>query len=347
MRQSLLSNHNNTSSSDSQPPVATTGRSRSHFSSRKISPTSITIEFEKTKRTAKKHLPNGDSYMGTFSGNNTPNGSGKYTWNDGCIYEGEWKRGKASGNGKFSWPSGSIYEGEFKFGKMEGSGTFTGSDGDIYSGSWCSDRKNGYGKKRYGNGDYYEGWWQKNVQDGKGRYVWKNGNEYIGEWKNGVINGRGTLVWLNGNRYEGEWENGVPKGQGVFTWPDGSCYVGNWNNSSSNNDFQSSLLNGSFYPGDDFAVTMRKRCFVEGGKDFGKICIWESDGEKGDITCDIVDNVSMLSRIGRESVSDPQEIKQFRRNSGSFASEVKRPGETICKGHKNYDLMLNLQLGIR
>ncbi|MCI29788.1 phosphatidylinositol 4-phosphate 5-kinase 4-like, partial [Trifolium medium] len=25
----------------------------------------------------------------------------------------------------------------------------------------------------------------------------------------------------------------------------------------------------------------------------------------------------------------------------------KRQGETICKGHKNYELMLNLQLGIR
>ena len=27
--------------------------------------------------------------------------------------------------------------------------------------------------------------------------------------------------------------------------------------------------------------------------------------------------------------------------------KAKRQGETICKGHKNYELMLNLQLGIR
>jgi 1-phosphatidylinositol-4-phosphate 5-kinase len=96
---------------------------------------------------------------------------------------------------------------------------------------------------------------------------------------------------------------------------------------------------------------MRKRSSVEveGEKNFRKICIWESDGEAGDITCDIVDNVSVLSRIGSGTVSDPQEIKQlrFNRNHCSFASEVKRPGETISKGHKNYDLMLNLQLGIR
>ncbi|CAJ2644263.1 unnamed protein product [Trifolium pratense] len=331
MRQSHLSNHiNNTD----KPQPSPTGRS-----SRRVSP----IE---TKKTVKNLLPNGDCYMGSFSGN-VPNGSGKYAWKDGCIYEGEWKRGKASGRGNFSWPSGAIYIGEFKSGRMEGSGTFTGSDGDVYSGSWCSDRKNGYGKKRYVNGDYYEGWWKNNIQNGHGRYVWKNGNEYIGEWKNGVINGRGTLIWSNGNRYEGEWENGVTKGQGVFTWPDGSCYVGNWNNS----DVKMNLLNGTFYPGDDFAITMRKKSSleVEGENNFRKICIWESDGEAGDITCDIVDNVSVLSKIGSETVSDSQEIKQlqFNRNPCCFASEVKRPGETISKGHKNYDLMLNLQLGIR
>lgn len=286
--------------------------------------------------------------MGSFSGN-VPNGSGKYLWKDGCMYEGKWKRGKASGKGKFSWPSGATYEGEFKSGRMEGFGVFTGSDGDSYCGSWSSDRKHGYGQKRYANGDYYEGWWKKNLQEGKGRYVWKNGNEYIGEWKNGVINGRGTLIWSNGNRYEGQWENGVPKGEGVFTWPDGGCYVGCWNK-----ELKMEQVNGTFYPGngpllgDDFALTMRKRSSVDssrgsvGENNFRKICIWESDGEAGDITCDIVDNVTML-----RSGSDSQEMKQFNRNPCCFSSEVKRPGETISKGHKNYDLMLNLQLGIR
>ncbi|KAK2986582.1 hypothetical protein RJ640_002923 [Escallonia rubra] len=73
---------------------------------------------------------------------------------DGRMYQGDWKRGKASGKGKFSWPSGATFEGEFKSGRMEGFGTFTGSDGDTYRGSWTSDRKHGYGQKRYVNGDY-------------------------------------------------------------------------------------------------------------------------------------------------------------------------------------------------
>ncbi|KAJ1375775.1 Phosphatidylinositol-4-phosphate 5-kinase, core [Sesbania bispinosa] len=327
MRQALLfhdvNNNNHKSESDKHshkpsqqldsPPVLVTGRSR------RVTPTSLSIEADSS---LERHLPNGDFYMGSFSGN-VPNGSGKYLWTDGCMYEGEWKRGKASGKGKFSWPSGATYEGEFKSGRMEGFGTFTGSDGDTYRGSWSSDRKHGYGQKRYANGDFYEGCWKKNLQEGHGRYVWKNGNEAMGKW-------------------------GVPKGQGVFTWPDGSCYVGCWNK-----DLKMHHLNGTFYPGngngtlllgEDFTLTMRKRSSVDSARG-SKICIWESDGEEGDITCDIIDNVSMLYRD--RTGSDPQEIKSFHRNPCCFSSEVKRPGQTISKGHKNYDLMLNLQLGIR
>lgn len=293
------------------------------------------------------------------------------------MYEGDWKKGKASGKGRFSWPSGATFEGEFKSGRMEGSGTFIGSDGDMYRGSWSGDRKHGYGVKHYSNGDYYEGLWKRNLQDGQGRYLWSNGNEYIGEWKNGMIHGRGVLVWSNGNRYDGNWENGVPKGHGVFTWPDGSCYIGCWSNGSCRSSNKAQTLNGTFYPAhnakhgneegskgyfghklsaplmvvDEESMNLmigsggsKKRSSVEGGmmeRPFPRICIWESDGEAGDITCDIIDNVeaSMLYRDG---------IKQFKRNPCCFSGgEAKKPGQTISKGHKNYDLMLNLQLGIR
>ncbi|XP_058097239.1 phosphatidylinositol 4-phosphate 5-kinase 1-like [Magnolia sinica] len=304
-----------------------------------------------------KLLPNGDLYTGGFS-SNAPHGSGKYLWKDGCMYEGDWRRGKAAGKGKFSWPSGATYEGEFKAGRMDGHGTFTGSDGDTYTGSWAADRKHGYGQKSYANGDFYEGVWRRNLQEGQGRYVWKNGNEYVGEWKNGVISGRGVLIWANGNRYDGQWENGVPKGNGVFTWPDGSCYVGSW---SPNYE-----LSGTFYPGtarspfsplvDNHGhFPLRKRSSVDGTargsaveRNFPRICIWESDGDAGDITCDIIDNVeaSMFYRDGT-GLDHEVVIGQRRRGPCCFSGEAKKPGQTISKGHKNYDLMLNLQLGIR
>ncbi|KAL8485497.1 hypothetical protein ACS0TY_027693 [Phlomoides rotata] len=358
-------------------------RSKSQATSRRVTPASISDAC--SANIIEKRLPNGDLYIGTFS-NNSPHGSGKYLWRDGCMYEGEWKKGKASGKGKFSWPSGATFEGEFKSGRMEGTGTFIGADGDMYRGSWCGDRKHGYGVKHYSNGDYYEGQWKRNLQDGQGRYLWSNGNEYIGEWKNGMIHGRGILVWNNGNRYDGNWENGVPKGHGVFTWPDGSCYIGCWSSETCKSSSKTQILNGTFYPahiakngsgvvneegmkgyfGHKLSAPLmvvseeslnvvaggagKKRSSVDDGimeRSFPRICIWESDGEAGDITCDIIDNLeaSMLYRDG--FVLDRDGIKQFRRNPCCFSGEVKKPGQTISKGHKNYELMLNLQLGIR
>ncbi|KAJ1405003.1 Phosphatidylinositol-4-phosphate 5-kinase, core [Sesbania bispinosa] len=216
---------------------------------------------------------------------------------------------------------------------MEGFGSFIGVDGDMYRGSWLADRKHGFGEKRYANGDVYEGWWRCNLQDGEGRYVWKNGNEYVGEWKNGAISGKGVLVWPNGNRYEGYWENGVPKGKGVFTW-----YSGILGKEEKNCEYQ--------------MMEARKRSSVDGSKSvsFPRICIWELDGEAGDITCDIVDNVeaSMFYKDGSESENSGEGYGVLHKSPcWSVDGEVKKPGQTVSKGHKSYDLMLSLQLGIR
>ncbi|KAK8465718.1 hypothetical protein PHAVU_009G157200 [Phaseolus vulgaris] len=292
-------------------------------------------------------LPNGDIYSGSLSGN-APHGSGKYLWSDGCMYEGEWRKGKASGKGRFSWPSGATYEGEFAAGRMHGHGTFVGVEGDTYRGGWISDRKHGFGEKRYANGDVYEGWWRCNLQEGEGRYAWRNGNEYVGEWKNGAISGKGVLVWKNGNRYEGCWENGVPKGRGVFTWRDGSTSSGNWGKEFVN----------------EKRVSVDECCNNNNNHStksvsFPRICIWELDGEAGDITCDIVETSVFYGGTGCESGGGVTgcenggrgtgcESVQFQRiPCGSVDGDVKKPGHTVSKGHKNYDFMLNLQLGIR
>ncbi|KAI3841919.1 hypothetical protein MKW92_030206 [Papaver armeniacum] len=355
------------------PSFVVVGRSRSQTGSgvRRVTPTTATTTAaaaaNNSDKSVEKVLPNGDLYTGSFVGN-VPHGTGKYLWRDGCMYEGDWRKGKASGKGKFSWPSGATFEGEFKSGRMDGFGTLL---------VLMVIR---YGQKSYANGDFYEGLWKRNLQEGQGRYVWRNGNEYQGDWKNGVISGRGVLIWANGNRYEGQWENGVPKGHGTFTWPDGSSYVGCWNNNLKNQ-----LLNGTFYPGtasggagdikdliscngvvnnqrrslseENFLLTTnRKRSSVDGGrgslaeKNFPRICIWESDGDAGDITCDILDNVeaSMFYRDGTHLDHGlGGGATQIRRSPVCFTGEAKKPGQTVAKGHKNYELMLNLQLGIR
>lgn len=299
-----------------------------------------------------KILQNGDLFCGGFV-RNSPHGRGKYLWADGCMYEGEWCRGKAFGKGKFSWPSGATYEGDFKSGRMEGFGTFIGADGDTYRGSWIADRKHGSGSKFYANGDFYDGQWRRNVQDGHGHYVWRNGNQFIGEWLGGAISGRGMLIWSNGNRYEGQWESGVPKGCGVFTMPDGSCCVGSWNKDPKSGRCSFSL-GDSLHP----FVASRKRPSIDSAlsrgsvaeKYFPRICIWESDNDAGDITCEIIDplEASKLYKDGSEFAHGESLGQLRRRNPCCFeAGRAKKPGQTISKGHKNYDLMLNLQLGIR
>ncbi|KAM3294593.1 hypothetical protein ACQJBY_037470 [Aegilops geniculata] len=307
-----------------------------------------------------KALPNGDVYRGGFAGG-APHGKGKYVWADGCMYEGEWRRGKASGKGRFSWPSGATFEGEFRGGRIEGQGVFVGPDGATYRGAWAADRRHGAGAKSYANGDYYEGQWRRNMQDGHGRYVWAAGNQYVGEWRGGVISGRGVLIWANGSRYDGVWENGVPRGTGVFTWPDGSRYVGSWPRSC----VDLPAISGTFFPPVGVGGAARKRSSVEGigekAAAVPRICIWESEGEAGDITCDIVDalEASMLYREAAPAGGGPTYMRTQRSarrganggpcwsSSAATTPEGKRPGQTISKGHKNYELMLQLQLGIR
>lgn len=317
------------------PPRVVVGRTRSPAGSRRVTPTAVA-----TNTTVEKVLPNGDLYTGAFLGT-VPHGSGKYLWSDGCMYEGEWKKGKASGKGKFSWPSGATYEGEFKSGRMEGHGTFIGIDGDTYKGYWVADRKHGLGEKRYANGDVYEGSWKCNFQDGEGRYVWSNGNEYVGEWKSGVISGKGVLVWANGNTYQGHWENGVPKGRGVFTWADGNSNAGNWGKDFHFQVGAARKRSSADVDNVDFDVARNVN--------FPRICIWELDGEAGDITCDIVDNVeaSMFYNDGKECSYAGSVAQTPRSPALSANGEIKKPGQMISKGHKNYDLMLNVQLGIR
>ncbi|KAL3632558.1 Phosphatidylinositol 4-phosphate 5-kinase 4 [Castilleja foliolosa] len=334
---------------------------------------------------AERFLPNGDYYAGYWS-DNFPHGQGKYWWTDGCMYVGDWFRGKTMGQGVFSWPSGAMYEGNFKSGFMDGEGTYTGSNGGAYRGSWVMNLKHGYGIKEYANGDSYEGEWSRGSQEGQGKYQWKNGNYYFGDWKNGKISGYGKMFWANGNVYEGNWEDGLPKGNGTFKWADGSFYVGNWSNESGEQNGTyypaGSSLEGSLEwdPQEVFNKDLKdcKVCPAE------KVPIWPSqkrlavwrsakgEGSEGGV------RQRRMSVDGRMEATVDKDMGNMRLSDGAmpslwssgggmgnegdgYASDgggsrgtpiripkvVKRQGETISKGHRNYELMLNLQLGIR
>ncbi|KAG6524458.1 hypothetical protein ZIOFF_014367 [Zingiber officinale] len=122
-----------------------------------------------------------------------------------------------------------------------------------------------------------------------------------------------ALPVANGNQYVGEWRDDVIHGHDTLIWPNGNSCV--------------SLATEKNYP---------------------RICIWDSNSKAGDVTCDVVDSreSSLLCRDESSNASGSLigTVKRLQSSSAWPTTEVKKPGQT--KGHKNYDLMLNLQLGI-
>lgn len=256
--------------------------------------------------------------------------------------------------------------GDFKHGFIDGNGTYSGPSGDTYKGSWSMNLRHGNGRKSYANGDSYDGDWQHGFQDGNGKYQWNSGDSYTGQWKNGYMHGSGTMIFKNNNRYDGCWEDGFPKGNGTYKWPDGSLYVGVW---GSEMDEES----GTYYPATDseemdwnplqlydddlnnievspaepvriFPSEKMPRWFEMDGEFLQKVPIhktskWNS-GPK--ISVD-----GRPSDCSWSSDTDSFESRSLDWNGHVKLQPSKKQGETISKGHKNYELMLNLQLGIR
>ncbi|XP_050384601.1 phosphatidylinositol 4-phosphate 5-kinase 9 [Argentina anserina] len=363
-------------------------------------------------------LPNGETYAGALLGN-IPEGKGKYLWSDGCIYEGEWRRGMRNGSGKISWPSGAVYEGEFSGGYMHGAGTYVGSDNLNYKGRWRLNLKHGLGYQVYPNGDIFEGSWIQGLPEGPGKYTWRHGNVYLGNMKAGKMSGKGTLTWTNGDSFEGSWLNGMMHGFGVYTWSDGGFYVGTWTRGLKDGK-------GSFYPRGSrlpaveelYLNALRKRGLLPdlrnqklqnkshihhatsaelGNVKIGgiqgshtasadklskrnimnleqshnrnvslerrwslevsieKVIAHDSSLTEGGEN-DAGENIPILEREYMQGVliselvinnSFSSSTRRAKRRQKKLAKVVKRPGEAIIKGHRSYDLMLSLQLGIR
>ncbi|KAI7727483.1 hypothetical protein M8C21_032945 [Ambrosia artemisiifolia] len=325
---------------------------------------------------AERYLSNGDYYTGHWS-DNFPHGFGKYWWTDGCIYVGEWLKGKTMGRGTFSWPTGAVYDGEFKSGYMDGEGTYTGPTGETYRGEWVLNLKHGNGVKEYTNGDVYDGEWCRGLQEGNGEYKWTSGSYYIGEWRHGTMCGKGKLVFCDGSMYEGEWDESLPKGNGSFRFADGCAYNGVWNKDPDEQDLtlaqcddhcnveHDALQVYDVYLIDNVISPQEKVTILPSQK---KLAIWRSskvseqpvirprrrsvDGRlDGNIDDEFI-KMKMLDSNER-SIRTRDDAASILSSSSSQGSSlrlpkvVKKQGETISKGHKNYELMLNLQLGIR
>jgi hypothetical protein len=123
--------------------------------------------------------------------------------------------------GKFFWNNGDKFEGQYKGDLINGKGTYYYLNGDKYVGDWKNDLREGKGIFYWENGNKYEGEYKKDEREGKGILYYKNGNRYEGEFKEGMAQGKGKFFYNNGDRYEGEFKNDKLNGKGIFYFKDG------------------------------------------------------------------------------------------------------------------------------
>ncbi|CAD6222761.1 unnamed protein product [Miscanthus lutarioriparius] len=301
-------------------------------------------------------------------------GRGKFSWPSGATYEGEFKDGFMDGSGTYTGATGDTYRGSWSMNLKHGNGKKSYANGDQYDGEWRAGLQDGAGRYTWRNGTEYTGQWRAGLIHGRGALVWSNGNRYDGGWEDGCPRGQGTFRWADGSVYVGYWTRDTPTGivqqKGVYyPSPAASSLT-----ARDPRDVFARDLPGFMGASPDSASPRKSRASSGiraangrassvsglsnssgGDRKYDKICIWESDG---DITCDIVDGPALGDEVvtARRSVrtddggddrglpppSPAPHVTQW-----VPPREAKRQGETIAKGHKHYELMLNLQLGIR
>lgn len=156
-------------------------------------------------------------------------------YNDGRIYVGFVKNGKANGQGKMTYPYKTIEEGEFKNDKLHGIGTKFYTSGSVYKGEFVCGFPNGQGKMTYKDGIVEEGEYklgelyhgkidfnQLRICEGyfdfgtlklSGKITYKDGTVYVGEvtrgdFPGGVPHGQGKMAYSDGTIEEGQFKNG-------------------------------------------------------------------------------------------------------------------------------------------
>ena len=144
------------------------------------------------------------------------------------IYEGELVKDIREGNGKFIYNDGRYYIGQWHNDLPNGKGAlFNKNDKLIYEGNFVNEKFEGYGKLMIKNGDYYKGFFVRNEFQGQGEYFYKNGEKYSGEFLDGKKHGKGILYLKNGKeKYNGNFVNEKYEGEGRINFSNGEYFIG-------------------------------------------------------------------------------------------------------------------------
>ncbi|KAK0425569.1 hypothetical protein QR680_009264 [Steinernema hermaphroditum] len=144
----------------------------------------------------------------------TKNG-GRFDFDDGGVYVGEWEKGQAHG---FAVATGPHHKGEYigawHYG-FEVSGAYTWPSGNYFVGQWQNGRRHGLGTERRGRW-IYRGEFNNGL---RGRYGHRQSlssrANYLGTWTDGLHDGYGTETYADGGFYSGSWSKGQRHGYGI------------------------------------------------------------------------------------------------------------------------------------
>lgn len=131
---------------------------------------------------------------------------------------------RPNGKGIFSYENGEIYQGNWKNGLQNGWGTFKDIS-SIYEGLWENGQKT-EGTLKYYEGDIFVGTFKNGLKE-CGVLKYKNGDEFGGEFKNGR-KFMGVMTFAHTKDvYRGEFnEEGLFHGGGDLTTEEGDIYKG-------------------------------------------------------------------------------------------------------------------------
>ncbi|KAM1748413.1 hypothetical protein FF1_009333 [Malus domestica] len=311
----------------------------------------------------------GAIYEGEFSGGYM-HGTGTYSRSDKLTYKGRWRLNLKHGLGYQVYPNGDAFEGSWMQGLPEGPGKYTWVNGNVYLGNMKGGKMSGKGTLTWTNGDSFEGSWLNGMMHGFGVYTWSDGGFYVGTWTRGLKDGKGSFypigsrlpaveeLYLNALRKRGLLPD-LRKQNNAHIHHAGSGDMGNAkigerlqgsHRASADKISNRNLLN---LEQSHRNVSLERRWSLE--VSFEKVIghdpsLLEGREKDSETEIPILEREYMQGVLISELVinnSFSSSSRRAKRRQKKLAKVVKRPGEAIIKGHRSYDLMLSLQLGIR
>ncbi|RWW74549.1 hypothetical protein BHE74_00017508 [Ensete ventricosum] len=315
--------------------------------------------------------PSGGTYEGEFK-SGFMEGYGTYTGSLGDTYRGTWSMNLKHGHGVKSYANGDYYDGEWRSGVQDGHGRYVWKNGNEYDGHWRAGAIDGHGTLVWANGNRYEGGWENGLPKGDGSFRWADGGVYVGHWSkdNGSLQQKGV--------YYPSPTASSPTARdphGVFSADLGDCKVSTGDNASAlppqkavNRSGRPDLLQKQaalrFSKSADSRP--RRRASVEvvpiGGVPRCSnrhantvIGTWNNNGvsDADELTDCGVENEGGVEGEAEVSVDDilgglrfddaePKGVGRTQQPIKWTPREMKKQGEAISKGHKNYELLIIL-----